>query len=189
VRITNIVMPNFSSFDGGPFVDPKRHALKENMGYWVHWHVPINDTAHWKFSIAYRYDGPVDVQYQKQQFSFLNGGYTSKRNADNRFLQDREEMKSTTYAGMGPYFQEHDKFAVECQGAISDRSAEFLGVADRAVILMRRMMLAAVEEVRQGRDPLYVVRGAARDPICDMVVRSQSLPAHTDVLSHWWKEH
>ena len=177
VRITNICMPNFSSFDGGPLIDPKGKRPGENVGYWVHWHVPINDTAHWKYSIAYRYDGPVDVEYQQRQFAFLEGGYTSKRNLDNRFLQDREEMKTRTYAGIGQYFQEHDKFAVESQGPISDRSTEFLGAADRAVILMRRQMLAAVEDVRANRDPLYVVRGEGRDPIEDMVVRSQALPA------------
>ncbi|MSQ51298.1 MAG: hypothetical protein EXR28_05365 [Betaproteobacteria bacterium] len=61
------------------------------------------------------------------------------------------------------------------------------GAADRAVILMRRMMLAAVEDVRRGKDSLYVLRGFGRDPIKDMVVRSQPLPASVDVLSHWWK--
>ncbi|MFM9968835.1 MAG: Rieske 2Fe-2S domain-containing protein [Burkholderiales bacterium] len=188
VRITNIVMPNFSSFDGGPLVDPKGQRPKDNVGYWVHWHVPINDESHWKYSIAYRYDGPVDVAYQKNnQFAFLKGGYYSDRTLANRFLQDREEMKAKTYAGLGVYFQDHDKFATESQGAISDRSTEFLGAADRAVILMRRMMLAAVEDVRQGKDPLYVLRGEGLDPIEEMVVRSQPLPASVDVLSHWWK--
>ena len=67
------------------------------------------------------------------------------------------------------------------------RSTEFLGAADRAVILMRRQMLAAVEDVRANRDPLYVVRGEGRDPIEDMVVRSQALPASVDVKTHWWK--
>ena len=187
VRITNIVMPNFSSFDGGPLVNPRANRITENMGYWVHWHVPINDTEHWKYSIAYRYDGPVDVPYQREQFAFLGGGYTSGRGLHNRFRQDREEMKTRTYAGLGPYFQEHDKFAVESQGAISDRSTEFLGTADRAVVQMRRMMLAAVEDVREGRDPRYVVRAGGHDPIAGMVVRSQALPAGTDVLGRWWE--
>lgn len=188
VRITNIVMPNFSAFDGGPLVDPKRQRPVPNMGYWVHWHVPINDTQHWKYAVAYRYDGPVDVQYQQEEFAFLGAGYSSGRNEANRYLQDREEMRTQTYAGMGRYFQEHDKFAVESQGPISDRSTEFLGAADRAVILMRRMLLAAVEDVRQGRDPRYVVPDGAPDPIADMVVRSQTLPADVDVTSHWWKD-
>ena len=187
VRITNIVLPNYSSFDGGPMLNPKTNRIVPNMGYWVHWHVPINDTAHWKFSIAYRYDGPVDAAYQDEEFAFLDSKYASGRGLHNRFLQDREEMKTRTYAGLGRYFQEHDKFAVESQGPISDRSTEFLGTADVAVMRMRRMMIAAVEDVKAGREPPYIVRDGAPDPIDEMVVRSQNLPAEVDVLSPWWK--
>lgn len=186
VRITNIVLPNFSSFDGGPLVDPKKNRIVPNMGYWLHWHVPINDTAHWKFSIAYRHDGPVDRDYQRQEFAFLDDRYTSSRGLHNRFRQDREEMKSRTYAGLGRYFQEHDKFAVESQGPLSDRTTEFLGTADVAVARMRRMMISAVETVRSGGEPPYVLRAGDPDPIDEMVVRSQSLPADVDVLSRWW---
>jgi hypothetical protein len=52
---------------------------------------------------------------------------------------------------------------------------------------MRRMMIAAVEDVKAGREAPYVIRDGEPDPIDEMVVRSQNLPAEVDVLSPWWK--
>ena len=118
--------------------------------------------------------------------AWLDADYRLPRKRDNRYLQDREEMKHTTYAGLGRNFYEHDKYAVESQGMISDRSTEFLGVADRAVVMMRRQMLQAIETVRSGGDPPLVSRKGAPDPLADMVVRSQPLPASVDINSRWW---
>ena len=42
---------------------------------------------------------------------------------------------------MGYNFYDHDRYAVESQGAISDRTIENLGASDRAIIAMRKQLL------------------------------------------------
>ena len=49
-------------------------------------------------------------------------------------MQDRDEMLGGSYSGMGRSFQDHDRFAAECQGPIYDRTQEHLGTTDRPVI-------------------------------------------------------
>jgi ActR/RegA family two-component response regulator len=55
-----------------------------------------------------------------------------------------------------------------------------------AVARMRRLMIFAVETVKAGGVPPYVLKPGDADPIDEMMVRSQSLPADVDVLSRWW---
>jgi phenylpropionate dioxygenase-like ring-hydroxylating dioxygenase large terminal subunit len=189
VRITNFVMPNCSAFDGVPLLNPRTNPFRPNLGYQIHWHVPIDDGEHWKYTIIYRYDGPVDRDYmEKELFAELDESYRSPRNAQNRYLQNRAEMKRETFAGLGRNFYDQDLFAVETQGAIMDRSNEHLGTTDRPVILMRRQLLKAVEDVRAGRDPLFVERDGDANALAELVVRSDTLPAGVDVMSGWWRE-
>lgn len=46
----------------------------------------------------------------------------------------------------------------ETQGRISDRTKEHLGVSDKGVALLRRIMFEEIERVRHGEDPLGVFR-------------------------------
>lgn len=185
VRVSNFIMPNGSAFDGGPLQDPAKVAPRDN-GYWIHWHVPIDDTHHWKYAVAYCYDEPVDVDYMKRTvLDEVGEHYDLVRNRRNRYLQDREEMKGRTWLGMGLNFRAHDRFAVESQRAISDRTREHLGTSDRAIILMRRQLLQAIDDIRQGRDPRMAVRDAVADPVKDLVVVSRRVPEEHDSLSVW----
>ncbi len=189
VRITNFIMPNASSFHGSPLVDPRKGAVNDNVGYQIHWHVPIDDYTHWKYTLAFRFDGPVDIEFQRQsQFGDIGEDFRSPRTRQNRYLQDREEMKHTSFVGLGRSFQAHDKMATESQGAIMDRSNEHLGTTDRAVIMMRRHLLGAVEDIQAGRDPMFVEREGHPDRLKEMVVLSQEVPADTDLLGGWWRE-
>ena len=186
VRVTNFIMPNCSNFDGEPKVDPQVLPTKPNDGFQVHWHVPIDDTHHWKYIVVYRYAGPVDRPYlERLLLSETEAPYLLKRNSENRYLQSREELGASTYIGMGHNFQAHDRFAVESQRVISDRTLEHLGVTDRAVIAMRKQLLEAVDDVEHGRDPRFTSRDNANNLIADMVVRAQELPVGTDIHDFW----
>jgi hypothetical protein len=65
----------------------------------------------------------------------------------------RERQKTVNYTGIeGTNTQD---FAVqESMGPIYDRSQEHLGSADTAIIQMRRLLLDAVRDVQEGRDPI-----------------------------------
>ena len=189
VRITNFVMPNSSAFDGVPLFNPRKDAHAPNLGYQMHWHVPIDDGTHWKYTILYRYAGPIDREFVSTVFfGELDKGYHSPRNAQNRYLQNRQEMKDKTFAGVGRNFYDQDLLAVEAQGRIMDRSREHLGTTDRPIILMRRQLLKAIEDVRNGRDPLFVERDGQPNALQDLIVRANTMPASVDVRGGWWRK-
>jgi phthalate 4,5-dioxygenase len=162
VRTGNFIMPNLASFVGAPLVRPDVEPPEANTGFSVNWHVPIDDTTHWKFAINYRSSGPVDAKLQEMMMcQGLDADYRMERNRRNRYLQDRDEMARSTFIGMGRNFYDHDHWVVESQGDIVDRTTETLGTTDRAIVLMRRQLLRAMEDVKAGRDPLMVRRAPA----------------------------
>ena len=60
--------------------------------------------------------------------------------------------------------------AQESQGAIYDRSNEHLAYTDRGVILLRRLYKESIESVKNGGDPVGVVRDPAKNEI-DSAIR------------------
>jgi len=187
VRVTNFIMPNNSAFSAGPPLDPKVQPLPRSSYYKMHWHVPIDDTHHWKYEIAYRLDGPVDPVWLASQYENAENPEAAplKRRGDNRYLQDRDEQQASSFTGMGRNFNDHDRMATESQGPIYDRTTEHLATTDKGVIAMRKLLLGAIEDVRAGRDPLLVNRDAAHNPLAELVVLEERLPKSTPVREFW----
>ena len=185
VRVSNFIMPNCSSFEGFPPVDPKSELSLENIATQFHWHVPIDDENHWKYFVIHRYDGAVDGNYVGQFFTDTTEDPTS-RNLRNHYHQNREEMKRRTFAGLGLSFAAHDKCVVEVQGKIMNRSAEHLSSSDRPVALMRQQLLQAIEVLGFGREPRGAARGRQEDVLAEMGTIASIVPDETDVLSGWW---
>ena len=75
--------------------------------------------------------------------------------------------------------------AVESQGPIQDRTAERLGYGDRAIARGRRLLLEAIQEVQEGRDPRHVVRTAAANDFSHLVVRAEVVPGAMDYRTYW----
>ena len=117
----------------------------------------------------------------------LTPDYTLTRTAANRYGQDRESMKTKTFTGMGMNFQAHDKFATESQGPTEDRSAEHLVSSDKAVVASRKLLLAAIKEVEQGREPRHVIRDPKKNCFPHLVVLSEVVPASTDCKQYMKK--
>jgi phenylpropionate dioxygenase-like ring-hydroxylating dioxygenase large terminal subunit len=184
VRITNFIMPNGSAFDGIPVADRAVEPMRDNMGYQLHWHVPIDDYSHWKYTIIFRYEGKIDRDFQKHKMhDNVDEEYRTPRRAENRYMQDRTEMSKSSYAGMGRKYYDHDKFATESQGRIADRSKEHLGLTDKAVVAMRKQIFQAIEDVSAGKAPL-LARGDVPDPLSELRVWVGIVPA--DELTDEW---
>jgi phthalate 4,5-dioxygenase oxygenase subunit len=134
----------------------------------------------------FRLDGPVDVAFlERSQNDFIEeGSFERKRASRNRYLQNRDEQHSRTFTGMGRNFQDHDRFAVESQGRILDRTTEHLATTDKAVIAMRRQMLAGIETVRAGGAPL-MTDPQTPNPCRDLVVVSSRVPAGENPHDAW----
>lgn len=176
LRMSNFIMPNLSSFPGNTGGD----------GYSVNWHVPIDDTHHWKYQIVFRRSGPLDKQLLRDQTKAeLDSDYHLRRNRSNRYLQDRDEMRTRTFLGMGRMFAVHDKFATEGEGPIQDRTSERLGYTDKAIAASRQQLLQAIRDVQAGRDPLHVVRDPTANHFEHIAVVSQGLEADADWRTFW----
>lgn len=186
VRVSNFVMPHGSAFPAGLVVDPTVQKLDENLHYTLHIHVPIDDENHWKYRVMFRLDGPVDAEYlDRTQNDFTTDtSFERKRAARNRYLQNRDEQRAATFTGMGRNFQDHDRFAVESQGRILDRTTERLATTDKAIIAMRRQMLAAIDVVRKGGAP-PLADPQTPEPCRDLVVHSGRVPAGEDPHDAW----
>jgi 5,5'-dehydrodivanillate O-demethylase len=63
--------------------------------------------------------------------------------------------------------QAQDHMAWETQGPICDRTRERLSSTDRGIIMLRETMMREMKKIRQGLDPMGVVRDAARNPLID----------------------
>jgi phthalate 4,5-dioxygenase len=177
VRISNFVLPNLSLFPG----------VTEADGYQAHWHVPIDDTHHWKYVVTFKRSAPLDKAWLRETVATALGpDYQLFRNAANRYGQDREEQRTRSFSGIGYNdFQAQDAFATESQGPVQDRTRERLGSTDRAIALARQIMLRAIRDVQEGRDPSHVIRAAGANRLDHLVVKSEALPSSVDWKTYW----
>ena len=56
-----------------------------------------------------------------------------------------------------------DAMAWETQGALTNRARENLGYSDRGIVIFRRMLKEQIEIVKQGGDPLGLIRDPAKN--------------------------
>ena len=177
LRITNFIFPNAGAFGGSTIGE----------GYSVHWHVPIDDHRHWKYIFMFSRERPLTEDLRNWNRFEVNAEYTLTRNAANRFQQDRESMKTKTFTGMGMNFQAHDAFATESQGPTEDRTAEHLVSSDKAIVAGRKLLLGAIKDVEEGRDPRHVIRDPKKISLPHLVVLSEVIPASTDCKQYMKK--
>jgi phthalate 4,5-dioxygenase len=167
------------------FIAPCAYAFPGNVsgddGFSVNWHVPIDDEHHWKYTFIFSRERALDKDGIRSRRQSMNDGYRSTRNPANRYLQDREEMKISSYSGMGMVFQAHDMCATEGMGHIQDRSHEHLTARDTPMVLARRQLLKAIVDIQEGRDPLGVIRDPARNRFPRLFARNDTTaPIDTD---------
>ena len=154
VRIYHYLMPFYQLRAGG-----SHKTLGNTDG---HMWVPIDDTNCWAWNFHFSHGGPVSYdEWQRYEHmmgrglaeDYIPGTFKLKADASNDFLLDREVQRKVNFTGiMGTNTQD---FAVqESMGPIYDRTKEHLGSADTAIIQMRRLLIAAVHDVEDGRDPV-----------------------------------
>jgi phthalate 4,5-dioxygenase oxygenase subunit len=179
LRVTNFILPNLATIPGPMSGD----------GYNLYWHVPIDDTRHWRYDIVFRRSAPLDendIRRNQEIINELTPDYKPIRNKSNRYLQDRESMKSWSFSGMGRIFNVQDSAIVEGCGPVVDRTQEFLGSSDKAIIAARRLFLKAIQDVQAGREPPHVIRRAEANRFPHLMVVSEVIPA-TENWKDYWK--
>ena len=178
VRVTNFLMPNKSAIVG--------NEGRIGEGYSVNWHVPIDDHCHLRFDIGFNRKRPLNKErYIKQMTEEVHPDGHLVRNQANRYLQNREEMQTKTFTGMGGFFIAHDSYAVETQGAIHDRTQEYLGTSDVIIVQARRLLLESMKAIERGERPLHEIRTESENDMSDLVVVSEVVPNNVDHHQLW----
>jgi phenylpropionate dioxygenase-like ring-hydroxylating dioxygenase large terminal subunit len=139
-----------------------------------HYWVPMDDQTCmvWNFQYTYGEEGLTEAD--RLEVASGNGPnsvdettFRSFLNAGNNYLIDRQVQKTETYTGIEG-INAQDRAIQESMGPIVDRSQEYLGPADRAIITTRRLLLDAVKTVERGANPpgadasYYTLRAAER---------------------------
>jgi len=147
VRVTNMIFPNM-------VVIPMTNDMRISQ-----WHVPIDDTHCYWYTIFTDFNHEVDKQAMREQRLEMHTlpDYRSKQNKSNNYGYSSEEQQSQTYTGMGLDINVHDQWAVESPGPIFDRSREHLGTADKGIITFRKALFAAMDDLEGGKAAPYVV--------------------------------
>ena len=174
LRVSNFVYPNLSTFPGGVSRD----------GYSVNWHVPIDDTHHWKYTFTFERKKTLDKEVMRRGRSDMTSDYKPLRNKSNRYLQNRESMTNESYTGIGFVFQAHDLCVVEGAGPIQDRSREHLTSSDKAIVAARKLLLGAIKDLQDGRDAPHVIRDRKANNLLHLITGGKVIPSSTD-----WKQY
>ena len=175
VRTSPYILPSFSIVPGPPtekFDDDDIRGFR----FWV----PIDDRATWLYILNMR-KRPFTTDERQSLRSWINSDYGRVRNASNDYLIDRERQKTVSYTGIAAVNPaEQDGCATESMGAIVDRSKEHLGYSDRTIIALRKMLLRAVNDLAEGRDPPHLIRQAESADYSRLRSIKGILPAGTD---------
>ncbi len=158
VRVYHYVMP-FQQMRGNVTAREGRKVerIKKLDGHiWV----PIDDENCfvYNWAVSYDEDNALDPEfmeafetaYGRGKDDVIPGTFKLKRNPSNDYLIDRTLQREKVFSGiLGVNTQD---FALqEGMGAICDRSKEFLGGSDRAIVAMRRLLLEATKAVEAGK--------------------------------------
>jgi phthalate 4,5-dioxygenase len=147
--------------------------------------VPIDDEQTFVYNWMCGYDKnaaldpdyveELEAGYGRGKDDYVPGSFRLKANAANDYFVDRALQKTTSFTGIKG-INTQDLALQEGMGPIVDRSKEYLGTSDRAITVMRRILLDATRAVERGETP----RGI--DPVHYRAVRPHDglVPAGID---------
>jgi phthalate 4,5-dioxygenase len=163
IRVATFVLPNLTVIPAGN----------------INWHVPIDDTHHWKYIIRFDRDKPIDRDkcLQDRKIS-TTPDYKPIANKANRYLQDRAAMKKTIYSGISPkHFQSQDLCPIEGAGALQDRTREHLVANDLPIIIARKLLSKAIQDLQKnGLEPRNVARKPEQNQFPEIVALFGPVP-------------
>ena len=174
IKITNFIYPNLSAITGHP------------DGYSINWHVPVDDTHHWKYNLTFRRTQPVSGR-ERGQGRTADTGYVPLRTKANRFLQDRESMKTKFFSGLGGDFLADDGCVTQGAGPIQDRTQEHMGYTDKGIAAARKALLRAVQAVQAGHEAPGVARDPAMNDFSGISATKDVVPSSIG-WSHYWEQ-
>jgi phenylpropionate dioxygenase-like ring-hydroxylating dioxygenase large terminal subunit len=121
--------------------------------------VPIDDETSMVYNWFYSKDEVPLTEEDRLERRSGNGpahvdqtNFRSRARRENDYLLDRQAQRTESYSGIDGV-NTQDRAIQESMGRIVDRSKEYLGPADKAIIQTRRLPLKAVRTVAAGGTP------------------------------------
>ncbi len=130
-----------------PLVFPNMLRQCHGREHYLQYRVPVDDTHTLFFEIYFleSVNGTPVEQPEDPPVSYA----ASAKNPDGTYKMEKVWMQ--------------DYMAWETAGPIYERSSEHLATADKGLLLYRKMLKAEIDKVKRGRDPLGVMRDAAKN--------------------------
>jgi hypothetical protein len=168
VRVREFVMPWYSYIPQG--------GGREGMQL-LTISVPVDDETSIQWDVRYNLVRPLtDSNWPNQ--TRINDMTAMLGGAEKRYGQDRDMVKAGKWSGFKVL--RHEDYAVAvAQGAIADRSKEFLASSDIAIVRARRALMNAAKKADSDKGPEF-------NPAIEWgLVRSfaETIPANAD-----WKQ-
>jgi len=124
-----------------------------------HLWVPIDDEQTNVYNWGYSADPAISISAEMSEAfehssgrgkdDLIPGTFKLKRNLSNDYLIDRRLQKTQTFTGIDG-INTQDFALQEGMGPIVDRSQEYLGSSDRAIVTLRNVLLEAISAVERG---------------------------------------
>jgi phenylpropionate dioxygenase-like ring-hydroxylating dioxygenase large terminal subunit len=148
-RITQWIMPSFTLI-------PPRGDHPIGGHSWV----PIDDENCWAWSTNHHATRPLKPEEHQAledgqgiHVALIPGTYRPVANKDNDYLMDRKAQKEgRSFSGIEGFAMQ-DASVQESMGTIQDRTRENLVPTDQGIIMARRRLIKAAEELRKGAQP------------------------------------
>ena len=130
-----------------PLVFPNMLRQCHGREHYLQYRVPVDDTHTLFFEIYFTEskDGSAVAQPEDPPVHYA----APAKNPDGTYKMEKVWMQ--------------DYVAWETAGPIFERSDEPLATADRGILIYRKMLKAEIDKIKRGKDPMGVVRDAAKN--------------------------
>ena len=144
VRTNAFVMPWYG------IVSPNQTDVRGGSAFFS---IPIDDENIWYWQITYRSDEPL-VRNKTHHYDNADSWPPLPPGPpEDNWGQDREAMKNGHFTGFTQMLGTEDFAVIMSMGPISDRTKEYLGAGDGAVLSVRRCLMRSLREHMDGKTP------------------------------------
>jgi phthalate 4,5-dioxygenase len=170
VRLYHYIMPSQQT---RPNAMPSGTASNSHIPKWDgHIWVPIDDGETWVYNFMCGFDekSPLDperveqmeVGFGRGKDDYVPGTHRLKAGRANDYFIDRAVQKTTSFTGIKG-INTQDMAVQEGMGPVVDRSREYLATSDRAILVLRKVLLDAMRAVERGENPPGIDPATHRD--------------------------
>lgn len=137
------------------------------------WAVPIDDANTIEFEVRFQ----PGLGERKLDYKFESSPADFEVSLEQPFQQYR--VPHAPKIGYPKFFGAQDQLIQLSQGAIAPREHEHLRSSDRGVVLVRKILRQAIQDVQNGKDPRGLIRGKSGDEIVSYDLEDHLVPAET----------